>query len=122
MPLPQIVLDDRNFQELVNEARLRIQRSCPEWTDHNVSDPGVTLIELFAWMTDMLVYRVNRIPDKLHVALLELLGLRLPPPSAAACALRSRFAGPAVEPVAIPARSTELGTVRTADEQSVIFQ
>ncbi len=42
------VVDDRNFQELVNEARLRIQRSCPESTEHNVSDPGITPIELFA--------------------------------------------------------------------------
>ena len=75
--LPDIVLDDRRFQELVSEARTRIALSCPEWTEHNVSDPGITLIELFAWMTDMLIYRVNRVPDKLHVALLELLGVQL---------------------------------------------
>ena len=75
---PQVQLDDRRFQDLVDEARLRIASSCPEWTEHNVSDPGITLIELFAWMTDMLVYRLNRIPDKLHVALLELLGVAAP--------------------------------------------
>ena len=46
--LPEIVLDDRHFQDLVNEARVRVARHCPEWTDHNVSDPGITLIELFA--------------------------------------------------------------------------
>ena len=49
--LPEIELDDRRFQDLVSEARMRISRSCPEWTEHNVSDPGITLIELFAWMT-----------------------------------------------------------------------
>ena len=76
MALPEIVLDDRTFQDLVNEARLRIHRTCPEWSEHNVSDPGITLVELFAWMTEMLIYRVNRIPDKLHVALLELLGMK----------------------------------------------
>ena len=65
--LPDIQLDDRRFQDLVSEARLRITRSCPEWTEHNVSDPGVTLIELFAWMTEMTIYRLNRVPDKLHV-------------------------------------------------------
>ena len=54
MSLPQIELDDRDFQDLVNEARMRISQSCPEWTEHNVSDPGITLIELFAWMTEML--------------------------------------------------------------------
>ena len=55
MRLPEIELDDRRFQDLVSEARLKINRACPEWTEHNVSDPGITLIELFAWMTDMLI-------------------------------------------------------------------
>jgi len=55
MPLPDPQLDDRRFQDLVNEAKSLIPRYCPEWTDHNVSDPGVTLIELFAWMTDVLL-------------------------------------------------------------------
>ena len=58
----------------------RRQRRCPEWTDHNVSDPGVTLIELFADMTDQLLYRLNRVPDKHHLAFLDLLGVRLFPP------------------------------------------
>ncbi len=122
MALPQIVLDDRNFQELVNEARLRIHRSCPEWTEHNVSDPGITLIELFAWMTEMLSYRVNRIPDKLHIALLELLGIGLEAPSAATVDLRFRLAAPAQEPITIPAGDTEVGTVRTASDESIVFQ
>ena len=52
MALPAPNLDDRRFQDLVDEAKRLVQRRCPEWTDHNVSDPGVTLIELFAWMTD----------------------------------------------------------------------
>ena len=92
MSLPQVELDDRRFQDLVNEARTRIARACPEWTEHNVSDPGITLIELFAWMTDMLVYRLNRVPDKLHVALLELLGITLAPPAPAATEVRFRLA------------------------------
>ena len=83
MRLPEIELDDRRFQDLVSEARTRISRACPEWTEHNVSDPGITLIELFAWMTEMTIYRLNRVPDKLHVALLDLLGIRLDGPSAA---------------------------------------
>ena len=83
MRLPEIQLDDRRFQDLVSEARLKINRACPEWTEHNVSDPGITLIELFAWMTEMTIYRLNRVPDKLHVALLDLLGIRLDGPTAA---------------------------------------
>ena len=120
MTLPQIQLDDRGFQQLVSEARLRIARNCPEWTEHNVSDPGITLIELFAWMTDMLVYRLNRVPDKLHVALMDLLGIKLDGPSAAHTGLRFRLAAPASEAVDIPA-ATEVGTLRTATAESIIF-
>ena len=120
--LPEIVLDDRRFQELVSEARTRIALSCPEWTEHNVSDPGITLIELFAWMTDMLIYRLNRVPDKLHVALLELLGVQLHGPTAARTQIRFRLAAPADQPVEIPASTTEVGTLRTAADDSIVFQ
>ena len=122
MRLPEIQLDDRRFQDLVSEARTKITRACPEWTEHNVSDPGITLIELFAWMTEMTIYRLNRVPDKLHVALLELLGIRLDGPSAAQTSLRFRLAEPASEPLLIPGGLTEVGTPRTATEESIIFQ
>ena len=56
-----------------------VQQRCPEWTDHNVSDPGVTLIETFAWMTDQLLYRLNRVPDRNYVKFLELLGVHALP-------------------------------------------
>src|SRR3990172_6138373 len=70
-------LDDRAFADLVEEARRRISLYTPEWTDHNLSDPGITLIELFAWMTDIVLYRLNRVPDKHFVKFMELLGMRL---------------------------------------------
>jgi predicted phage baseplate assembly protein len=120
--LPEIELDDRRFQDLVSEARMRISRRCPEWTEHNVSDPGITLIELFAWMTEMTIYRLNRVPDKLHVALLDLLGIRLDGPSAATTSLRFRLAEKPREPILIPGGATEVGTPRTANDESVIFQ
>jgi len=122
MRLPEIELDDRRFQDLVSEARLRINRSCPEWTEHNVSDPGITLIELFAWMTEMTIYRLNRVPDKLHVKLLELLGIQLDGPSAATTELRFRLSEPAQEPLLIPGGATEVGTPRTPNEESIVFQ
>ena len=122
MRLPEIQLDDRRFQDLVSEARTRIARACPEWTEHNVSDPGITLIELFAWMTEMTIYRLNRVPDKLHVALLDLLGIRLDGPSAATTSLRFRLADKPTEPILIEGGNTEVGTPRTAHDESVIFQ
>src|SRR3954470_13936355 len=122
MRLPQIELDDRRFQDLVNEARMRVSRDCPEWTEHNVSDPGITLIELFAWMTEMTIYRLNQVPDKLHLKLLELLGIRLDGPNAAQTELRFRLAAAPTEPIEMSARNTEVATQRTATDDSVIFQ
>jgi predicted phage baseplate assembly protein len=122
MRLPAIELDDRRFQDLVSEARRRINRSCPEWTEQNVSDPGITLIELFAWMTEMTIYRLNRVPDKLHVKLLELLGIKLDGPSAARTALRFRLAAAPTSPITINALRTEVATMRTAGDDPVIFQ
>ncbi len=81
--LPTPDLDDRGFQDLVDDAKRLVMRRCPEWTDHNVSDPGVTLIETFAFMTDQLLYRLNRVPDRLYVKFLDLIGLRMFPPTAA---------------------------------------
>ena len=72
MTLPAPNLDDRRFQDLVDDAKRMVQQRCPEWTDHNVSDPGVTLIETFAFMVDQLLYRLNRVPDRLYVTFLDL--------------------------------------------------
>lgn len=91
MALPAHTLDDRRFQDLVDEAKRRIHVRCPEWSDHNVSDPGVTLIELFAWMTDLLLYRLNRVPENQYVHFLNLLGVRLAPPLQRAPTSRSGF-------------------------------
>ncbi len=120
--LPEIELDDRGFQELVSEARARITQHCPEWTEHNVSDPGITLIELFAWMTEMTTYRLNRVPDKIYVRLLELLGVQLRPPTPARANVRFTLTAPPIEPITIAAGATEVGTVRTAHDESVVFE
>ncbi len=72
-----------NFQNIVDKVRKDIATYCPEWTDYNLSDPGITLIELFAWMTTMLGYRVNQIPQRNYIKFLELLGTRPAPPKQA---------------------------------------
>ena len=58
--IPSPKLDDREFDDIVAEAMRLIPRYCPEWTHHNPSDPGITLIELAAWMTDLILYRLNQ--------------------------------------------------------------
>ena len=86
--LPAPKLDDRNFQDLVDDAKRLIQDHCPGWTDHNVSDPGVTLIEAVAQMVDQLIYRLNRVPDLNYIRFLELIGVELRPPAASRGACR----------------------------------
>ncbi len=120
MPLPSQPLDDRSFQDLVDEAKKRIPLYCPEWTDHNVSDPGVTLIELFAWMMDMLLFRLNQVPRKHYVKLLELLGIQLQPPRAAMAPLVFYLSTPQAQPVQV-ARGTAASTKRSGGEEAIVF-
>jgi predicted phage baseplate assembly protein len=120
MVLPAPNLDDRDFQSLVDEAKRLVQRRCPEWTDHNVSDPGVTLIEAFAQMVDQLIYRLNRVPDRHYVKFLELIGVRLFPPTAARGTVT--FWLSAAQPAAVLVRAeTEVATPRTDTDEPVVF-
>jgi predicted phage baseplate assembly protein len=120
MSLPVPDLDDRRFQDLVDDAKRLVQQRCPEWTDHNVSDPGVTLIETFAWMTDQLLYRLNRVPDRLYVKFLELIGVRLLPPTAARAPVTFWLSAPPEEVLVLPA-DTRVSTVRTDVDDAVVF-
>lgn len=120
MSLPTPNLDDRHFQDIVDEAKRLIPRYCPEWTDHNVSDPGIALIELFAWMTESLLYRVNQVPDKLYVKFLEMIGVRLASPRPARAPVTFYLAAPQSDAIVIPA-DTEVATMRTETSPSIIF-
>src|SRR4029453_15194378 len=95
-----------------------VQRRCPEWTDHNVSDPGVTLIEAFATMVDQLLYRLNQVPDRHYVKFLELIGVRLFPPTAAQAPVTFRLSAPQADTVRIPA-GTQVPTLRTEAEEAI---
>ncbi len=120
MALPAPNLDDRRFQELVDDAKRLVQQKCPDWTDHNVSDPGVTLIETFAWMADILLYRLNRVPDRHYVKFLELLGVELFPPVAARTDVTFWLSAPQAAVVRIPA-GVEVATPRTETDDPVGF-
>jgi photosystem II stability/assembly factor-like uncharacterized protein len=86
IPVPN--LDDRAFGDLVTAGRERIQQIDPEWTDLSAHDPGTVLLEAFAHLTDLLLYRLNRVPERLYAVYLNLLGTSLRPPSAASTTLR----------------------------------
>lgn len=120
MALPVPALDDRTFQDIVNEARRKIPLYCPEWTDHNLSDPGITLIELFSWMTEMTLYRLNQVPDKNYVKFLELIGVELAPAAPASTEITLRLSGAQLNDVNIPS-GTEIATVRTETDEAIVF-
>jgi len=120
MALPVPNLDDRRFQDLVDDAKRLVQQRCPDWTDHNVSDPGITLIETFAFMVDQLLYRLNRVPDRNYVKFLDLFGIRLFPPVAARAPVTFWLSAPQPETVRIAAGS-EVATVRTEVEEAIVF-
>jgi predicted phage baseplate assembly protein len=127
MPLPTPNLDDLRFQrDLVDEARRRIIRYCPEWTEYNVSDPGITLIELFAWMTEQLTYRLNQVPEKNRIRFMDLMGVRLQPASSARAELTFRLSTPfPISPEdatnAVVPQGLEVATRQTDEEPEVIF-
>ncbi|MEM9189366.1 MAG: hypothetical protein AAGF12_09330, partial [Myxococcota bacterium] len=79
MPLSPPRLDDRTFEELVREVRRRIPTFTPEWTNHNESDPGITLAQLFAFMTEHLLFQLDQVPDKGLVTFLRMVGAELHP-------------------------------------------
>ncbi|MGH8554144.1 MAG: baseplate J/gp47 family protein [Gammaproteobacteria bacterium] len=83
MPLPLPKLDDRRWNDLVEEGRALVPRYAPTWTDHNVHDPGITLMELFAWLTEMTIYRLDRVPETHRRKFLALIGYDPLPPRVA---------------------------------------
>jgi predicted phage baseplate assembly protein len=120
MSLPAPRLDDRTFQDLVDEAKKRIPHYCKEWTDHNVSDPGVTMIELFAWLTEIILYRMNQVPDRHFINFMDMLGIKLGEPAPASVPVTFWLSAPQTITVLLPA-GTEVASTQTETEPSVVF-
>lgn len=120
MPLTAPPLDNRQFADIVAEAKTLIPRYAPEWTNFNESDPGITLVELFAWMTEILVYRLNQVPDHNYIKFLQLIGIELQPAQAAKAELTFTLSRPDISTVIVP-----LGTQVAAQGstgQPVVFE
>ena len=120
MPIPLPNLDDRTFADLAEEMRALIPRYAPAWTDHNASDPGITLIELFAWLTEALIYRLNRIPEASEARFLELLGVTFAPARPATVTV-TVTAGGLEEALTIP-RGTPLAASPGEGSETIPFE
>ncbi|MEU4134396.1 putative baseplate assembly protein [Streptomyces wuyuanensis] len=119
--LPTPDLDDRRFHDLMDEARRLVARRCPEWTDHNPSDPGSTLLEAFAMMADQIIHRLNQVPDRLYVKFLDLIGLRMLAPVAARTPVTFWSTAPVTDAPFVVRRNTRVATLRTETEETISF-
>jgi predicted phage baseplate assembly protein len=110
MPLTSPVIDDRTYDDIVAEIRARIARYTPEWqpvwSDVNDSDPGITLAQVFAWLSEMLLYRMSRVPDLNYIKFLELIGIELLPAQPASAEVSFGVAGAVTAAsVSVPTRT-----------------
>jgi len=119
VPLPN--LDDRQFDDLLKEVRSYIHRYCPRWTNHNLADPGITLLEMLTWLTDMMLYRLNRIPDRHYQDFLLLAGNMQQPAQAEQAPVVFELNEPLDRAVTIP-RGTGLTADSTVPGQTIPFR
>jgi hypothetical protein len=118
MPLVAPVLDDRTFDQIVAQAKLLIPRYAPTWTNQSDTDPGITLMQLFAWMTEMVLYRLNQVPDLNYVKFLQLLGIELLPATPARADVTFKLTSSNVQTVIVP-QGTQ---VAAAGSPPVVFE
>ena len=120
MPLTPPNLDDRRFADIVAEAKTLIPRYAPEWTNFNETDPGITFVELFAWMSEILIYRLNQVPNRNYIKFLQLIGIELKPAQPARAELSFTPSRPDLVSVIIP-QGTQVAAAGDAG-QPVIFE
>ena len=113
-------LDDRTWQDIVDEAKALIPRYAPEWTDHNPSDLGIALVELFGWLVEGMIYRLNQVPEKNYLAFLNLLGITRDPATPASAMLTYRLAG-GTPPTVVP-MGRQAATPQTETGEAIVFE
>lgn len=119
MALPNPKLDDKSFQELLDEAKKLIPFYAPEWTDYNYHDPGITFIELFAWLTEMQIYHLDQINDKNRLKFLKILG-EMPRPATAAEA-DVTFTSESFDMITVP-ENRKLGAADPLTGETIFFE
>lgn len=128
MPIDEYIprIDDRRYDDIVAEARTRIARYTPEWspvwTDVNDSDPGVTLVQLFAWLTEMLIFRLGRVPELNYLKFLQLIGVELNPAEPASAEVTFPVLANFADPYVIVPAHTQVSAEASDGGRPVIFE
>jgi predicted phage baseplate assembly protein len=128
MPLNQAIptIDDRDFASLLSEVRTRIARYTPEWTpvwtDVNDNDPGITMVQVFAWLAEILTYRMNNVPELNYIKFLQLLGIELnaaePANAEVTFPMKSSFTGSSI----IVPKGTQLTAQSPSGGSPIVFE
>jgi predicted phage baseplate assembly protein len=122
LPLQAPNIDNRRFADIVTEARTLIPRYTPEWTDLNHNDPGMALVQLFAWMTDMLIFRMNQVPELNYIKFLQLLGIELRPAEPARTELTFSLGETQPDQTIIVPKGTQIASAGAVGDEPVIFE
>lgn len=120
MPLTPPNLDDRTFADIVAQAKTLIPRYVPEWTNFNETDPGITLVELFAWMTEIICYRLNQVPDLNYIKFLQLIGIEQAPAQPASAEVTFSVSLPTLTSTIVPGGTQVAATGNSG--QSILFE
>ncbi|MCG8364043.1 MAG: putative baseplate assembly protein [Pseudanabaenales cyanobacterium] len=115
LPLPQ--LDNRTFAQLVEEAQKLIPRYAPEWTDYNIHDPGITVIELFAWLSELQRYYLDQVREDNSLKFLKLLGIRLKDANPATTDVTFSWVDPQILTPVLVTQGTKLAT-----KEGIVFE
>jgi|GEM_PF-521897 len=125
MPIEHPDLDPRSFEDLVREARDRIPRFTPEWTNLNDADPGMTLVKLQAWLAKTVLYQLNRVPELTYLKFLDLLNVEPRPARSARCELTftlKKLKAPGDPLVVIVPRGSQVAVDDPDLDEDVVFE
>jgi predicted phage baseplate assembly protein len=115
-------IDNRRFEDIVAEARTRIPRYTPEWTDLNDNDPGIALVQVFAWMCDLLLYRLGKVPQLNYLKFLQLVGIELQPAEPASAEITFPVQPDFTDPYLIVPAQTQVAAQVQGQDRPVIFE
>lgn len=123
MPLQDALpaIDNRTYDDIVAEIRTRAARYTPEWTDQNDNDPGMMLAQLFAWMTELMIYRLGLVPQANYIKFLQLLGIELEPATPATTQITFALE-PTASPTVIIPPGTQVAAAPAGGGTPIVFE
>ncbi len=116
------VIDNRQYDDIVAEARTRIERYTPEWTDVNDNEPGMAMVQLLAWMTELLIYRLGQVPALNYLKFLELIGIELNPAQPATAEISFPVVATTPTPYVIVPLHTQVSGQSSDGTTPVVFE